>query len=146
MNQVNEENTLYDKTRLYETLKSGDVIRIGGNNYTLEVADTFFTRFLGLMGRKAFPSNKALLITPCNSIHTCFMRFNMTAIFISSDMHVSKIVPNIAPWRMVFAGDTNPKTVCVLELAENEALEIKKGDCITKIKFVNNENAIKTVT
>ena len=120
------------KTRqkhLYDTLRTGDVIRIGKSLYTLEVADTFMSRFWGLMGRKNLPSGRALLIKPCNSIHTFFMRFRMTAVFVDKNMRVVKVVPNMAPWRMTFA----PKAYCVFELAGDEGEETKEGDDLSEV-------------
>ncbi|MCR5758505.1 MAG: DUF192 domain-containing protein [Selenomonas sp.] len=64
----------------------------------IEIADTFFARFRGLMLRKKLPAGHGLLIAPCNSIHMCFMRFAIDAIFIDKDYHVLKISRNVKPW------------------------------------------------
>lgn len=114
---------------LYDTIKTGDIIRIGTKRYTLEVADTFMSRFLGLMGRKSLPSDRALFIKPCNSIHTFFMRFRMTAVFVDKDMRVVRVVPNMAPWRMAFA----PKAYSVFELAGDEGEDIKEGEVLNEL-------------
>lgn len=108
-------------------LTTGDVVRIGSNCYTVEVADTFWKRFLGLMGRKSLEQDKALLITPCNSIHTFFMRFRMTAVFVDKELKsVVKVVPDMPAWRMAFA----PKAYSVFELAGNCGKEVHPGDCV----------------
>jgi len=39
------------------------------------VADRLFKRIKGLLGRNALGEGEALIIRPCNSIHTFFMRF-----------------------------------------------------------------------
>jgi len=64
----------------------------------IEIADTFFARFRGLMLRKKLPAGHGLLIAPCNSIHMCFMRFAIDAIFIDKNYKVLKISRNIKPW------------------------------------------------
>ena len=64
----------------------------------IEVADSFCTRLRGLMGCKAIPSGTGLLIAPCNSIHMCFMRFAIDAIYIDRDYRVIKVVKGLRPW------------------------------------------------
>jgi len=39
------------------------------------VADRLFKRIKGLLGKKGLGEGEALIIRPCNSIHTFFMRF-----------------------------------------------------------------------
>lgn len=64
----------------------------------VEVADSFFRRFLGLMGRRTLPAGHGLLIAPCSSIHMCFMRFAIDAIYINRDYQVLKVVKGLRPW------------------------------------------------
>ena len=68
------------------------MIELGINNSTiqLEVADNFVKRFLGLMGRKNLPQGQGLLITNCNSIHMCFMKFPIDVIYIDEDWKIKK--------------------------------------------------------
>ena len=65
---------------------------------TVEVADSFWPRFKGLMLRKNLSAHTGLLITPCNSIHMCFMRFKLDIVFLSEDMEILKITANVWPW------------------------------------------------
>ena len=51
---------------------------------TVEIADNFFRRFCGLMGKKNLPARHGLLISPCNSIHMCFMKFPIDAVFLDA--------------------------------------------------------------
>ena len=131
------------KKPLCDTLKTGDTLYLGNKLYTLEVADTFLSRFFGLMGRKSLPADRAMLITKCSSIHTFFMRFRMTAVFLSGDMRVTKIVPDMAPWRMAFATFTKPKTACVLEIASG-SISVREGDTITGILKGKGQDLAKT--
>lgn len=64
----------------------------------IEIADTFFKRFIGLMGRKNLPAGEGLLIAPCNSIHMMFMKFPIDAIYIDKNFEIKKIVPNLQTW------------------------------------------------
>jgi len=66
----------------------------------IDIADTFFRRFLGLMGRRSLSENRALLIVPCADVHTAFMRFPIDVVFIDKDGCITKIVRNLVPWRV----------------------------------------------
>ena len=79
------------------------IIQIGNKKYRLDIANTFSSRFFGLMGRKSIPEDYALAIVPCNSIHTFFMRFNIDAIFFDKDGKITKVVRNMKPWHMAMS-------------------------------------------
>lgn len=64
------------------------------------VADTFLSRFMGLMGKKTLQPGSGLLIKPCNSIHMFFMHFPIDAVFLNSDNKVVHIIEGIMPWRV----------------------------------------------
>lgn len=64
------------------------------------IADSFFPRFLGLMGKKSLKHGAGLLITPCNSIHMMFMRFPIDAVFLGPGNEVLYIAEGIKPWRL----------------------------------------------
>lgn len=65
------------------------------------VACNFFTRLKGLMFRKKLYPDQALLLYPCNNIHTFFMRFAIDVLFISKDMNIISFYKNVKPWRML---------------------------------------------
>ena len=67
---------------------------------TVELANTFGARLLGLMGRKSLAPRTALLLEPCPQIHTCFMRFAIDVIFLDAQNRVVAVVENLKPWRM----------------------------------------------
>ena len=48
----------------------------------LEVAASLWTRFLGLMGRRALPAGDGLWLERTNGIHMFFMRFRIDAVFV----------------------------------------------------------------
>jgi len=70
----------------------------------LIIADTFWKRSIGLMGRPSLKAGLGLLLRPCNSIHTCFMRFSIDVIFLDVQNRVVRIRSNVKPWRMVWGG------------------------------------------
>ena len=65
----------------------------------VELAATFFSRFLGLMGRAALPEGHGLLIEGCRSIHMFFMRFPIDVAFLDSHGKVVRALHGIKPWR-----------------------------------------------
>ncbi len=76
------------------------LLRINDMEIVVSIADTFFSRLKGLMGRKEMNENEAMLLVPCNGIHTFFMRFTIDAIFLSEDNHVLSYVSEIPPWSL----------------------------------------------
>jgi len=74
--------------------------RTGENLATeVEIADTYFTRLKGLMLRKGLADGKTLLLDPCPQIHTCFMRFEIDAVFCDKKGVVLYVVEKMKPWR-----------------------------------------------
>jgi uncharacterized membrane protein (UPF0127 family) len=65
-----------------------------------KVADTMFTRILGLMFSKDLAAQHGLLICPCNSIHTFFMNYSLDIIFLDKKFQVVKVIYNMHPWRI----------------------------------------------
>ena len=67
---------------------------------TIELANTRATRRRGLLGRDGLPPGSALVLTPCNAIHTIGMRFAIDVVFVDSHGRVRKVVQNLRSWRM----------------------------------------------
>jgi uncharacterized membrane protein (UPF0127 family) len=63
------------------------------------LADTFFSRLRGLLGRGALDEDEGMLITPASSIHTCFMRFRIDVVFLEADLTVLGVRERLKPWR-----------------------------------------------
>jgi uncharacterized membrane protein (UPF0127 family) len=78
----------------------------------VELAVTRSDRRKGLLGRDAFAASSALIIAPCFSIHTMFMRFDIDAVFVDDDGRAVKIVEGLGPWRIA----VQPFALAVVEL------------------------------
>lgn len=94
-----------------------------------KMADTFFSRLMGLMNRAALFPEEALVITRCQSIHMFFMRFPIDVVFVDKRNCVVGVVERIQPFQLspVFF-----KSSYVIELPEG-AIARKKisiGDII----------------
>ena len=59
----------------------------------------FWPRLVGLLGRSSLESGEALLLDPCTSVHTAFMRFAIDVIYVNRDGEVVKVSPNLKPFR-----------------------------------------------
>ena len=87
------------------------------------IADTFFKRFKGLMGKKEFDDVMLFTNLKDSSIHTMFMRFEIDVYFIDK----KKVVfdkATLKPWRFY-----KPKKSAkyILETKKNK-LKLKIGD------------------
>ena len=78
----------------------------------VEVAVTRRDRRKGLLGRSGLEPASALIIAPCFSIHTMFMRFDIDAVFVDEDGRAVKVVRDMTPWRIA----VNPTAHAVVEL------------------------------
>jgi uncharacterized membrane protein (UPF0127 family) len=65
-----------------------------------ELAVSLCQRLQGLLGRTGLSSDQALILKPCTSIHTFFMRFSIDVLFLDKNMRVIKIIQNIPPNRL----------------------------------------------
>ncbi len=64
------------------------------------IANTPLSRLKGLLGRRGLKKDEALIIKPCNSIHTFFMRFPIDVLFIDRENKVIKALSAIKPFRL----------------------------------------------
>ncbi|MBI4707618.1 MAG: DUF192 domain-containing protein [Candidatus Omnitrophica bacterium] len=65
----------------------------------LIIADNFWSRTRGLLGRSSLAQDTALLIKPCNSIHTFFMRFSIDALFLDKNYKVVAMLFALKPFK-----------------------------------------------
>jgi uncharacterized protein len=91
----------------------------------LKLANHFFSRLLGLMGTKSLADQHGLLITPCQQIHTHFMRYSVDIIFLDKEMVVLEKVVALKPWKFTrFIKQAKH----VLEVPANAADKVNVGD------------------
>ncbi len=76
---------------------------LNNSNIKFEVftATNFFSRAAGLLFRKKLKENQCLLISPCTSIHTIGMRYNIDIVFIDAFGYVTDIHYDVEPFRVV---------------------------------------------
>ncbi len=64
------------------------------------LANTPLKRIKGLLGRKSLGDQEALVIKPCNSIHTFFMSFPIDVLFVGRNHKIVKIITGLRPFRL----------------------------------------------
>ena len=65
----------------------------------VEVAESFWRRGKGLIGRRSLPEGFGLVIRPCGSIHMFFMSIPLDVLHLDKHGRVIKILAGIKPWR-----------------------------------------------
>jgi len=65
-----------------------------------EIAETFFSRLKGLLGRQGLKEGEGLVITRCSSTHTFFMRFKIDVVFLDRNNKVVALAHSLAPARL----------------------------------------------
>jgi uncharacterized membrane protein (UPF0127 family) len=85
---------------------------------SVQLADTVFSRLIGLLDRSDIASQEALIITHTRSIHMFFMRFSIDVIFVDKAFRVVGLVKHIKPfqmspyfWRAHYAIETATQTI-----------------------------------
>ncbi|MEH6908067.1 DUF192 domain-containing protein [Neobacillus drentensis] len=97
--------------------------------YSINLADSFFKRLKGLMFRKDRLVEEGLWIIPCNSIHMCFMNFEIDAVFLNKEGQIIKMIEALRPWGFV-KPVKNAYSVIELPTGTVTKLGLQKGEII----------------
>lgn len=65
-----------------------------------DVADTSAKRRTGLLKHERLEPGEGLWITPCESVHTFFMKFAIDLVYLDKKNKVRKIRHAVPPWRL----------------------------------------------
>lgn len=97
----------------------------------VKIADNLLSRLKGLLGKPALNTQEALILKPCNSIHTCFMRFAIDAAFINRHNQIIKVYSSLKPWRIsgiffnaAFCIELPPGTLTITNTREGDNISI----------------------
>jgi len=88
--------------------------------------ETFIERSRGLLGCRNLEQGHGLLITPCNSIHTFFMKMSIDVVFLSRDNAIVAMKRNMQPRR--FAMSLTSAAVLELPTGQIRLSGLKDGD------------------
>ncbi len=95
----------------------------------VQLADTFWRRLRGLLGKKALGKGEGLLISPASAIHTFFMAFPIDVAFLDEHGQVVRAHSYLPPFRIALGGRRAKRA---LELPAGTLAETKtqEGDLI----------------
>lgn len=113
---------MLDKTNsvCVENLTRGITVVTAGR-----LASNFWARLRGLMGARGLTAGEGLVIKPCRSVHTHFMRFAIDVLYVGRDDTVVGIDRNLKPWRI---GRLYKQAHYVVELPAGGAALCQVGD------------------
>ena len=104
--------------KIYDVFAGGELLAS-----PVYIADSFGSRFCGLMLRRSLAPGEGLLLKKCPSIHCFFMRFTIDAVYLDRDMTVVG-TETVKPWRV---GGSFRGARHVLEVAEGAAHLVRAG-------------------
>ncbi len=86
-----------------DTVKTVRILNLTKNTLIAQeaqVASSLRERLKGLLGRSGLGANEALILKPCSSIHTFFMRFPIDVLFLDRNMRIIRLIQPISPNRL----------------------------------------------
>jgi uncharacterized membrane protein (UPF0127 family) len=91
-------------------VQDGAGVRVGSR---VSVADSWWSRFRGLLARPRMGEGEGMLLLRCGSVHTAGMAYSIDVAFLDAEGRVVRSIPRLRPWRVGLGG---PKAVHTLEL------------------------------
>ena len=65
----------------------------------VHVADKLYSRLKGLIGTRGMQSGEAMVLIPCNSVHTWFMKYPIDVIITDREGMILRIREGLTPWK-----------------------------------------------
>ncbi len=87
---------------------------------------TILERMRGLLGRPMLKADEALVIDPCNSVHTFGMGYSLDIVFVNAQGLVIKLCSNLPKFRI--AQSLGARLTIELAAGEIERLGLALGD------------------
>lgn len=106
--------------------ENGEVI-----SHEMVMVKNVFSRMLGLMFSTELPECDGFLISPCNSIHTFFMRYSLDILFLDKNFKIVKVIYGLSPWKITW-----------VYFKSRHVLEMKAG---TMKKGLNNGETLEAI-
>jgi len=94
----------------------------------LEAAHTGPSRRKGLLGRQSLSPGEGLWITPCESVHTFFMKFPIDLVYLDRNHKVKKVRDSVGPWRL--SACLAARSVLELPAGTVRATQTEQGDTV----------------
>jgi uncharacterized membrane protein (UPF0127 family) len=90
------------------------------------LANTAISRLVGLLNHQKLQQGEALLLDPCNQVHTFFMKFPIDAVFLNRENEIIAI-SELRPWR-ISKLYFKASRVLELPLGTSREFELKIGE------------------
>lgn len=103
------------------------------------LANTFFTRLRGLIGRRRLAPAEALWLRPCNGVHTWWMHYAIDVIFLDRELRIVKLVENMRPFRLT-APHRAARSVLEMSAHSISRAGLKVGDQLEVVRDKQLEN------
>jgi len=97
------------------------------------MAESFISRFVGLLGRSELSAGDGLWLRPSSGIHTFGMRFAIDVVALDKNVRVVALIQKMPPWRVAILPW---KTRSTLELASGEI--VRRGLSIGDLLYVDS--------
>ncbi len=89
------------------------------------LADHFWTRMRGLLGRPCPGPGEGIVLVPCNQVHMFGMGYSIDVAFVALDGKVLRVVRGLRPWRMTAPC---PGARYTVEMAPGGMADLAEGD------------------
>jgi uncharacterized membrane protein (UPF0127 family) len=98
--------------------------------FKVKVADSIFSRLVGLLGRRSLQPDSGVWICPANAVHTVGMLFSFDLVLIDKDFKVVGLRELVRPFRITMP---NTKAESVIELPAHSIFRSRTqiGDQLT---------------
>jgi len=91
-----------------------------------DVADTSAKRKTGLLKHQSLAPGTGLWISPCEAVHSFFMKFAIDVVYLDKKKKVRKVRRNLAPWRL--SACVTAHSVLELPVGVIDASRTERGD------------------
>ena len=90
-------------------------------------ADSFWTRFRGLIGKSCLLPGEGLWLIPCRQVHMMGMKFPLSVWFLDKSGQVCALIDDLRPWKI---SPRIRKAVSIIEFPEGwgKTTDTKLGD------------------
>lgn len=99
--------TMRRRVRVRNVTRNVDLVSDG------EMADRFWLRLKGLIGRRGLAPGEGLIIKPSKGVHMWFMRFPIDVVYVGEAERVIDVDEFLRPWRI---GRPRPAARYVIEV------------------------------
>ena len=97
--------------------------------HSVDIADSSETRRVGLLKHERLEPGEGLWITPCESVHTFFMKFPIDLVYLDKKRKVRKVRHRVPPWRLSMC--LTAHSILELPAGTAEQTGTLKGDVLT---------------